>query len=186
VEFAVVDRLAPAAGEDCSLGAWLANASHWVTTSVAEGFGFAFLDAVARGKPLIGRNLPHLADDWAAAGVRLGGLYDRILVPTMAVDQVRLETALRTAMTAAYRGYGRDVCEADLARAWAAISGDGWLDFGNLSEDLQGDVIARWLAEPGGFELWVEIDGARVAASTWLASTLARPHVSSSAPSSRS
>jgi hypothetical protein len=145
-EFGVVGRLAPVEGADSSLESWLANASHWVTTSVAEGFGF----------------------------VRLNGLYDRMLVPTSAVDGARLEVALRAEMTSAYRSYGRDVCEADLARVRAAIFGDGWLDFGNLPEDLQRDVIARWLAEPGGFEIWVEIDGARAAASTWLASTLAR------------
>jgi hypothetical protein len=172
VEFAVVDRLAPAAGEDSSLEAWLANASQWVTTSVAEGFGFAFLDALARGKPLIGRNLPHLADDWAAAGVRLGGLYDRIVLPVSAINLRTLEIALRDAIQAAYRGYGRDVTQADFARAWTALVADGWLDFGNLPEDLQRSLIARWLTEPGGFELWVEVGGERVPAAAWLAEQL--------------
>jgi hypothetical protein len=139
---------------------------------VAEGFGFAFLDAVARGKPLIGRNLPHLADDWAAAGVRLGGLYDRIVLPALALDLGSLEGALRDAIQAAYRGYGRDVSETELARAREALVADGWLDFGNLPEDLQRSLIARWLTEPGGFELWVEVGGERVPAAAWLAEQL--------------
>lgn len=172
VEFAVVDRLAPAAGAAATLEAWLAHASQVLTTSVAEGFGFAFLDAVALGKPLVGRKLPHLAADWAAAGLRLGGLYDRILVPAAAVPVAAVEEALRESLVAMYQGYGCKISAAAVAQAQAALSADGWLDFGNLPEECQREIIVRWLAEPGTFELWIETAGKRVAAAAWLAEQL--------------
>ena len=172
VEFAVVDRLAPVAGAATSLEAWLDQATHLLTTSVAEGFGFAFLDAVALGKPLLGRNLPHLTADHAAQGLRYRSLYDRLLVPVELIGLATLEAVLREALTATYRGYGREVSEAELARARAAIVGDGWLDFGNLPEAMQREVIVKLLADPGAFECWLELAGERMAATAWLADRL--------------
>jgi hypothetical protein len=176
VEFAVVDRLAPVAGAATSLAAWLEQATHLLTTSVAEGFGFAFLDAVALGKPLLGRNLPHLTADHAAQGLRYGSLYDRVLVPAEVIGLAALEAALRESLTATYRGYGREVSAAEVARARAAIVGDGWVDFGNLPEALQRVIVVKLLAAPGAFDLWLDLAGERVVAAAWLADRLGRFH----------
>lgn len=172
VEFAVVGRLEPQTGAGTSLEAWLAHASQWLTTSVAEGFGFAFLDAIALDKPLIGRNLPHLAIDWAAAGLHCDGLYDRILVPVELAAPGVLETLLHDALTAAYRGYGREVSAAEVARALGALTADGWLDFGNLPETIQSATIDRLLADRHAVEVWLEIAGERMPAAAWLAERL--------------
>lgn len=174
VEFAVVGRLEPTAGAGTSLEAWLSHASQWLTTSVAEGFGFAFLDAIALGKPLIGRNLPHLATDWAAAGLHCDGLYDRILVPVKMAAPDVLEAQLHAALTAVYQGYGREVSAAEVARALSALTADGWLDFGNLPETIQSTIIDRLLADRQAVEVWLEIAGERVPAAAWLAERLGR------------
>jgi glycosyltransferase involved in cell wall biosynthesis len=176
VEFAVVDRLVPVAGAATSFAAWLEQATHLLTTSVAEGFGFAFLDAVALGKPLLGRNLPHLTADHAAQGLRYGSLYDRVLVPVEVIGLAALEAALRESLTATYRGYGREVSAAEVARARTAIVGDGWVDFGNLPETLQRVIVIKLLADPGAFELWLDLAGERVAPAAWLADRLGRFH----------
>lgn len=173
VEFAVVDRLAPVAGAATSFAAWLEQATHLLTTSVAEGFGFAFLDAVALDKPLLGRNLPHLTADHAAQGLRYGSLYDRVLVPAEVISLAALEAALRESLTATYRGYGREVSAAEVARARAAIVGDGWVDFGNLPETLQRVIVIKLLADPSAFDLWLDLAGERVVAAAWLADRLA-------------
>jgi hypothetical protein len=52
-----------------------------VSTSLLEGFGFAFLEGANRGRPLIGRNLPDVTSDFADAGFPVTALYDQFLVP---------------------------------------------------------------------------------------------------------
>jgi glycosyltransferase involved in cell wall biosynthesis len=174
VELAVVGRLAPAPGAAPTFDAWLDHATHLLTTSVAEGFGFALLDALALGKPLLGRKLSHLAADHAAEGVELRGLYDRMLVPAEVVAAAELENDLRAALAATYRGYGREVSEAEVERALAAITAGGWLDFGNLPEGQQRELIGKIAADPAAFGVWLEIDGSRIAAAAWLAECFQR------------
>ena len=43
----------------------MASAHRLVTTSVAEGFGLAFLEPWLFGKGLLGRNLPEITVDFA-------------------------------------------------------------------------------------------------------------------------
>ncbi len=52
-----------------------------VTTSVAEGFGMVYLEAWLAGRPLVGRNLPEITDDFVAQGLRLDAMYDSLAVP---------------------------------------------------------------------------------------------------------
>lgn len=52
-----------------------------VSTSIMEGFGFAFLEGPLRGKPLEGRNLADITEDFLDAGFPATSLYDRFLVP---------------------------------------------------------------------------------------------------------
>jgi hypothetical protein len=52
-----------------------------VTTSLLEGFGFAFLEGANRGIPLVGRNLNELTSDFAEAGFPGDSLYEQFLVP---------------------------------------------------------------------------------------------------------
>jgi hypothetical protein len=80
VGFGVVDRQPPPGTDDASFGSWVRHSSHFVTTSVAEGFGMVFLEAAAEGRPLFGRNLPRVTADHAAAGLPLGRLYDALVV----------------------------------------------------------------------------------------------------------
>jgi hypothetical protein len=55
-----------------------------VTTSLLEGFGFAFLEGANRGKPLVGRNLNDVTRDFVATGFPASSLYSRFLVPVAA------------------------------------------------------------------------------------------------------
>ncbi len=47
-----------------------------ITTSYLEGFGFAFIEPWYLGKAVIGRNLPHVTQDFQRAGVNLDHLYN--------------------------------------------------------------------------------------------------------------
>ncbi len=166
VGFDVVDRLAPEPGGATSYEAWLARATHLVTTSVSEGFGMVFPESIARGKPLLGRDLPHLTIDHYAHGIRAGRLYDRLLVPREWIDSEILSRCQREAMQASWSAWG--------LRAPTAALASGPVDFANLPEFLQQRVIQK-LLEPGmKLPPLVETGGRTFPAAEWLEETLAK------------
>ncbi len=126
-----------------TLAGLLAACHATVTTSVAEGFGLAFLEPWLALRPVAGRDLPELTDDFRAEGVRLDALYRRLEVPCEWLDAVALREAAAGALERTHRAYRRPVPEAGPERALAAWIRDGWLDFGRLDEPLQRQVIRR-------------------------------------------
>ncbi|MEM9081756.1 MAG: hypothetical protein AAGC74_13815, partial [Verrucomicrobiota bacterium] len=58
--FNVADRIPPSPGLPSTYQSWRNAASHIITTSIAEGFGLAFLEPAALKKPLLGRDLPEI------------------------------------------------------------------------------------------------------------------------------
>ena len=86
VRFDVADRLAPAPGYPAGFQTWRAVASHWITTSVAEGFGQTAAEAAACGKPVIARQLEC---GFAPADGR--GVYPRIEIAPDAADFADLD-----------------------------------------------------------------------------------------------
>lgn len=174
VEFDVTDRLAPAAGATSSFESWIATATHFVTTSVAEGFGMPFLEAVARGKPLLGRNLSHLTAEHARHGIRTGHLYDRLLIPVGWIDLKLLRDHLTVDLERTYRAYRRPLSQEFIGSTLTRLSHGDWLDFGNLPEPLQQGIIERFRSDPANrFVPLVEIDGTTHPAADWLAAAIA-------------
>ncbi|MEZ5304096.1 MAG: hypothetical protein R3F11_26155 [Verrucomicrobiales bacterium] len=82
------------------------RADAMVTTSVAEGFGLAFLEPWLAGKPVVGRDLPEITADFAESGVDLAHLYARLEIPLAWVDAGRFRRALNSALARAYAAYG--------------------------------------------------------------------------------
>ncbi len=148
IEFDVVGR-APG-----SFQSWLARASHLITTSITEGFGLTFLDPAFLKKPLIGRDLPEITKDFTPYGT----LYRSIPIPLDALPQ--LEAHFLESLQATISAYGQRLTEAELNSAWREFSKTPEVDFGNLPESLQADVIRNvqlpWLRD-------------------WLASALKKP-----------
>ena len=62
-----------------------------VTTSIAEGFGLAFLEPWISGSSVVGRNLPDITEDFS---VELDHLYDRFDVPVDRVDLRELRAVM--------------------------------------------------------------------------------------------
>ena len=173
IAFDVVDRFAPAAGAATDFDSWLAHASHFVTTSVAEGFGLPFLEAIAHRKPLLGRSLPHLSAEHARHGICTGRLYQRLLVPIDWIDLAIFQDCLITDLERNYRAYCRPLSQEIITQTLATLLDDGNLDFGNLPESLQQSVIER-LTDPANRHLLrVQIDGETQVAADWLAMTIA-------------
>jgi glycosyltransferase involved in cell wall biosynthesis len=51
-----------------------------ITTSVLEGFGFAYLEPWILKKPVIGRSIPSITPDFQTKGMKLGHLYTALVV----------------------------------------------------------------------------------------------------------
>jgi FMN phosphatase YigB (HAD superfamily) len=143
IEFEVVDRLSPSISSDSSFQSWVDHATHFVTTSVAEGFGYPFLESVAAQKPLIGRNLPHLTRDHPA--IPQTYLYDRLLIPASMVERTENSATISNAETS------------DLTIGQTLETAQ--LDFGNLPEPVQKSIILRLIANPhfaSNLSAWLE------------------------------
>lgn len=173
IMFDVVDRFTPVAGADATFESWLAHATHFASTSVSEGFGLPFLEAIAHRKPLLGRNIPHIAADHTRHGIRTGNLYDQLLIPAEWVDRVILREHLTTTLARNYRAYGRQLTQEIITATFEVLLHDGLLDFGNLPEPLQQGIIER-VADPDCRQVpQVRIAGEIQSAAAWLKKTLA-------------
>jgi glycosyltransferase involved in cell wall biosynthesis len=119
-----------------------------ITTSVAEGFGLAFLEPWAAGRGLVGRVLPEIVEDTRAAGVNLDGLYERLSVPTDWVGEGDLRDRIDTALRRTRSAYGRATDPLDVAGVFETMAPEGRVDFGRLDEALQTRVIRNVVATP--------------------------------------
>ena len=51
-----------------------------ITTSVLEGFGFAYLEPWVLDRVVVGRSIPFITPDFQAQGMKLGHLYNVLIV----------------------------------------------------------------------------------------------------------
>jgi len=124
-------------------------ASSMVTTSINEGFGFAFLEPWTAGKVLMGRRLGNICTDFERNGLRLDFLYDRLDVPVEWFDtdgffQIWQRTVIHAAET-----FGHSVAQEDINHFSTRRARDGVIDFGLLNERCQRQVISHLLSVPG-------------------------------------
>lgn len=66
---------------DISYADNLAASRFVISTSVAEGFGMAFLEPWLAGREVMARRLPSVTDDFESAGVDFSKLYDSLEIP---------------------------------------------------------------------------------------------------------
>lgn len=119
-----------------------------ITTSVAEGFGLAFLEPWLMDCPLAGRALPEITDEFRNDGLDLNGLYDRMDVPIEWAVANELKRALQDAMGRVYESYHRDLLPQDVEKAFNAAVQNDFVDFGRLDENMQQKVIEHVLNNP--------------------------------------
>ena len=128
------------------LAEWVGACQGMVTTSLAEGFGFAFLEPWTAARPLFGRKLPGLCRDFTAAGMDLRHLYQGLSVPVEWLDKKALREKISRAVAAGRRAVGLEADPAVVDR-FAALADQPLPDFALLDESLQKQVIRRVLTE---------------------------------------
>jgi glycosyltransferase involved in cell wall biosynthesis len=119
-----------------------------VTTSIAEGFGLAFLEPWIVGKPVMGRDLPEITRDFEANGIHLGNLYQRIDVPVDWLDQAELANAVESMLRRSYLAYDCPLPRGAVKQTLKAWIRKGRIDFGVLGESFQMRILRKLRADP--------------------------------------
>ncbi|BBO87372.1 glycosyltransferase family 4 protein [Desulfosarcina ovata] len=137
-----------AAGQKTDFAVLVGAAQSMITTSIAEGFGFAYLEPWTAGKFVWGRRLKAICRDFEKQGIHLEGLYDRLDVPLAWIDAETFAdqwqaTVLRAAMTF---GFPLDKTGVRTAYDWLTVRGQ--VDFGILNEPFQRQVLEKVLHDP--------------------------------------
>lgn len=126
----------------------VSHAEAIVTTSIAEGFGLAFLEPWAARKPLAGRNLPEITGDFCSSGIDLSMLYQRLEIPAKLVDLDAIKAAYSKLVANTFDAYKRPWTAHTITSALDTVVVNNHIDFGALDESLQQGVIDRIRNDP--------------------------------------
>lgn len=130
-------------GVDRDFSEVLGRARSMITTSIKEGFGFAFLEAWTAGLMLLGRRIPGICDDFVESGVRLSHLYERLDIPLSFIDLKRFRDQWRCCFRRRMERYGMPHHDSLMDGLFERLIREKLVDFGLLSDTLQGSVVTR-------------------------------------------
>lgn len=137
------------AGRDRRFDELVGAAAFLLTTSVAEGFGFSFVEPWLADKLLWGRRLDDVCRDFEQNGLDLSHLYKRLMIPLDWIDRNRLFAKLSAAAEKSCRCFNFPPKKQMIDRTLGdSLHGDA-VDFGRLDEPLQQNVIARLIDSEG-------------------------------------
>ena len=129
-----------------------------ITTSIAEGFGFAFLEPWTAGRGLVGRKLPEICTDFEKAGVQLDHLYSALSIPLSWIDESAFSARWRSCLAKNARKMGIRIGPETLRTGYAAMTQNGTLDFGGMDEAFQQQVIDRVISDPAAHRRLLDLN----------------------------
>ena len=124
------------------------GASSMITTSIAEGFGFSFLEPWTAGKILQGRRIEDICTDFEEKGLCLDSLYDTLEVPLEWFRADDFFQAWQRTVLYAAGMYGKPIDPQSMHQYMARLADAGVIDFGNLNEHCQRQVLSYLLSNP--------------------------------------
>lgn len=114
-----------------------------ITTSVNEGFGFTFLEPWTAGKMVLGRNLPHVCQDFIKQGVDLNHLYNAFFIPISCICKEAFYKKWRASLIKYSQAFGFPIDQKELQQAFDHLSRNGTIDFGVLDEEAQMQALLK-------------------------------------------
>ena len=84
----------------------MVSAKKIVSTSIAEGFGLAFIEPWIFDNAFSGRAIPGITDDFVDAGIPLDHLYTRIPIPVEVIGRKLFVEQLDASLQRIYSAYG--------------------------------------------------------------------------------
>jgi hypothetical protein len=112
-----------------------------ITTSIKEGFGLAYLEPWGLGRMLYGRLLPDICADFIKKGLSLKHLYENILIPVDFMDIELLKQKWKSCYKEKLMMYGLSFDRKKIDEGFQKLTKEGCIDFGDLSCDLQKQVV---------------------------------------------
>lgn len=131
------------AGVNADFDELMAGCRYAITTSITEGFGFAFLEPWLAGKSLWGRLLPDICKGFMEAGIELDHLYSHLWIPLEWLDVSTLSVQWRAAMSRMVLRFKFPRSHDEINSAWQTITQNARIDFGMLDERIQQVVIEK-------------------------------------------
>jgi hypothetical protein len=120
----------------------LVSGAKWVlTTSIAEGFGFAFLEPWTAGKRLTGRHLPQVCQDFADHGIHLEHLYQGILIPQTWLGRQQIHDRFHACLDANQCAFAPLWPDSWMTACLHQLEQAETIDFGMLDEGFQTAII---------------------------------------------
>ncbi|MBN1436905.1 MAG: hypothetical protein JW936_07510 [Sedimentisphaerales bacterium] len=129
-----------------------------VTTSVQEGFGYAFHEPWLAGKAVLGRNIAKVTKDFCDNGMRLEHLYDCLLIPHswLADEWDEIAGAYYEKNKKLHRAAGIEaIGEDEFAEALTRTKvhqlgerGEATVDWANLSSSCQLRLLQEFIVNP--------------------------------------
>lgn len=139
-------------GEHAGFQELVQNAPFIITTSVNEGFGFAFLEPWTAGKMVFGRYLNHVCRDFQDNGVRLEHLYHSFNIPIEAIDtdnnHISFHLRWKDSLMAHAKSFGMSFEPAELEQAYYSMTRNRTIDFGVLDEITQREALENIMRFP--------------------------------------
>ncbi len=136
------------AGVKSDFNTLMGNSRYVLTTSITEGFGFAFLEAWLAGKALWGRLLPDICRGFIDAGVVLDHLYERLWVPLAWLDADALAHRWKATLCRMRVRFKQPCDQNIIDRAWQSVTENQQIDFGLLDEHFQQVIIEKLIQDP--------------------------------------
>jgi glycosyltransferase involved in cell wall biosynthesis len=118
-----------------------------ITTSIIEGFGFAFHEAWLADKPVIGRKLPMVTDDFEENGLKLDHMYEKlkINVKHINVDELKKRYYMKINQRLKQAGIA-DHTWMEFSEEFNKIE-DNYVDFADLDAEQQLKILDTPLKE---------------------------------------
>ena len=128
--------------------ALISSATSMISTSIAEGFGFSFLEPWLFGKLLWGRKIPDICRDFEKNGIQLEHLYSALRIPTDWIDLEQFHDRWHASLSSASALFKVRLEKAHLRDAFDSMTSDGLIDFGLLDESSQKMAILELVSQP--------------------------------------
>jgi len=112
-----------------------------ITTSINEGFGFAFLEPWTANKYVFGRRIDHVCKDFEHNGMIFEDLYNRLSVPTDYFDLRDFYLRRKKSILKYNKDLGFPIRKEVLEKSAIPVTENSSIDFGALDEKAQQQVI---------------------------------------------
>jgi hypothetical protein len=132
-------------GLEQSYEAIVASARYLLTTSITEGFGFAFLEPWLFDKWVWGRKLSDICVDFEANGVCLDHMYSALNVPVDWFELKEFYKKWKRAIRTAAKRFDIVIDNERIRNTFSSLTAAGTIDFGLLDEESQKQVVGHLL-----------------------------------------